>query len=264
MNYLGWLEKLKVIPNFWCAEEYFEKAGLEEELRPDGFLIVKDNQTVMFPAIDTEFGAIGTGGVPRIWSDFVTGYAGWGVKDYSPSFLDYEYLYDPKEFSTMEGGKWQVFRKNCRKFPHRHNSILTYTRMGAWPYPGLDAAFTSMFQEWLSGVDREIQDDEVMLKYFSEGFNRKILWSHTEKKIYGINIWDENYQYINFRYSFCRKGDFLPEYMRWLFYRDGEILHKGKLVNDGGVLDNPNLEKFKNKMNPYKIRKVYSWVKNIS
>jgi hypothetical protein len=265
MKYLDWLEKLKVIPNFWCSEEYFEKAHLEEELLPGNFLIVKDSLfkgtgMILVPAVDIEYGTILPGGVPRIWSDF----EGWQSVSYSPSFLDYEYIYNPKEFLTMDGGKWQVFRKNCRKFPKRVMTDLTYNRLGAWNYPNLDGAFNEMFQEWLSGADREIQDDEVMLKYFGGGENRKILWSRDERKIYGVNIWDENYHYVNFRYSFCRKDDYLPEYMRWLFYTDGEIVRKNKLVNDGGTLDNPNLKRFKDKLCPCSVREVHSWLKNFS
>lgn len=257
MNYLAWLEKLKIVPNFWCSEEYFEKAGLKE-LEEEKYLYIQAGEDwVMFPKINIQENKLEGVGC-RIWSDF----KGWSPEGYTPSFLDYEYIYDPKEFLKMEGGKYQVFRKNCRKFPKRATFDLTYNRMGAWPYPNLDGAFNEMFQEWLSGADREIQDDEVMLKYFQWGENRKILWSRTERKIYAVNIWDENYYYVNFRYSFCRKADFLPEYMRWLFYTDAEILNKKKLVNDGGVLDNPNLQKFKDKLCPIEVREVNSWVRN--
>lgn len=262
MKYLDYLEKLKIIPNFWCAEEYFEKADLKEVLC-NGYLIVQDKDKIMFPPAVPGYELLG-GDIFEFWSDFEDSEKQLPKLGYTPTFLDYEYIYDPKEFLTMEGGKWQVFRKNCRKFPKRVTTELTYNRMGAWPYPDLDKAFNEMFQEWLTGADREIQDDEVMLKYFSGGENRKILWSRNERKIYGVNIWDENYHYVNFRYSFCRKDDYLPEYMRWLFYTDGEIVRKNKLVNDGGVLDSPNLKKFKDKLCPCSVREVHSWLKKLS
>jgi hypothetical protein len=47
--------------------------------------------------------------------------------------------------------------------------------------------------------------------------------------------------------------------MRYLFYRDPEIRNQNKLVNDGGVLDNPNIKAFKDKMNPVRVREVYQW-----
>jgi hypothetical protein len=76
-----------------------------------------------------------------------------------------------------------------------------------------------------------------------------------------VNAWDENWQYINFRFCIIRQGEpFLDEFARWLFYTDGQIQAKNKLVNDGGTLGNPGLEHFKDKLNPVHKRKVYSWL----
>ena len=62
-----------------------------------------------------------------------------------------------------------------------------------------------------------------------------------------------NCKYINFRYCFDnREVIYCNEYLRLLFYRD--IAYKEKLVNDGGVLDNENLKRFKKKLNPIEIK----------
>jgi hypothetical protein len=78
-------------------------------------------------------------------------------------------------------------------------------------------------------------------------------------KVLGINIWDLNDTYINYRYCFCSNEPFLSEYMRLLFYTDPEILSTGKLVNDGGCLGNDNLKAFKKKLNPISVREVSSY-----
>ena len=97
-------------------------------------------------------------------------------------------------------------------------------------------------------------------KEIFEGENRRFLRSK-KGKIYGLNIWDENFQYINYRYCICGKEDFISEYMRLLFYTDSVILNKGKLVNDGGVLDNPKLRFFKDKLNPMQVKERRTWRK---
>ncbi len=249
--YLKLLERHQIEPNFWCSEEYFEKAGFE--LNNHGSLwIIKDKETVVFPPIHEITGSLWYpfNGM-EIWSDF---------NNYNPfksnkSFLDYEYIYDPKNFLSMEGGKWQTFRKNCMKWIERRlEDPSTYYY---WTYCKGD--IKSVLEEWLkSNVDRIIEDDEVLLKYVFEGDHRKVLRDRNGK-VYAINIWDENYKYINYRYCICRPEPFLSEYARYLFYIDPIILNSGKLVNDGWVLDRPSLKSFKDKLNPVRVREVYSW-----
>lgn len=108
--------------------------------------------------------------------------------------------------------------------------------------------------------DQVIHDDEVMIDYLFHGDNRKIL---VDKNgfILGINIFDSNYKYINFRFSFSRNIKFLSEYLRYVFYTDPAILNQNKLVNDGGSLDNKNLAFFKEKLNPLEKRKIFSYIK---
>jgi hypothetical protein len=162
----------------------------------------------------------------------------------------------------MEGGDWAVFRKNCRKFPKRFPDFkFTYSTPEDYPFEDLNGWLYEIFQNWLFAKDEEVKDDEVAEAYLTQGRNRKILWD-PDGFIWGVNIWDENWEYINFRFCFCRPGDYLSEYMRWLFYTDPLILDKKKLMNDGGALDNLNLKSFKDKLNPLFVRDVFSWRKN--
>ncbi len=78
----------------------------------------------------------------------------------------------------------------------------------------------------------------------------------------GMNVWDENHLYINYRLCIVDPSErFLDEFMRYLFYTDPLIMEQNKLVNDGGVLGNEGLKRFKDKMNPFSVRPVYSWTR---
>lgn len=258
--YLALLEKHKIKPNFWCSEEYFAKAGLTTviyektgnvgiEDKTDGTIIT------MFPRLHEQFGMLPA---PPCWADF----EGFEVVNPYREFLDYEFIYDPKRFLDMSGGDWQVFRKNSRKFPNRMPpGSLRYVNAKAHEAP---EKLRTTLVEWLSGLgDRtEVHDEDVILRYLFDGQNRKFLIDADYNEIYGINIWDENYHYINYRYCFCGKENFLSEYMRLLFYTDPEILNKNKFVNDGGCLGSEALKKFKEKLNPVQVREVYTYYKH--
>jgi hypothetical protein len=266
MKYLELLEKGNITPNFWCSEEYFEKALLYGVKNGD-YISFLDDDWIVFPPINEETLKLETkeGRLEgKIWSDFPE----WKpTNEWKPKFLDLEYIYNPKDFLHMDGGKWQVFRKNCRKWPRRftgerHLHYEWVLETHKWKsLDKLNDELSAVLASWLESKSPEdkIMDDDVLLKYLFHGENRKAL--HHNDKIYGVNIWDENYKYINFRYSVCLPDEFLSEYMRWLFYTDPFIQGKNKLVNDGGILDNPNLKRFKDKMNPLQVREVYSWIK---
>lgn len=254
--YLYLLEKFQVRPNFWCSLEYFNKADLSiVQLYGEGFGVMDSftdsllNESItglLFPPIDEKKGLFRAS---SIWADFEGFKSFPGVEK---SFLDYEYIYDPKAFLDMSGKKWLTFRKNSRKF----------SRKFPWEYRDFKSEdsgwLNNIMGDWLDGCeDEEIHDARVMLRYLHEGENRKVLIAGGIPV--GINIWDENYRFINFRYCICKDIPFLSEFMRWLFYTDEKILSKNKLVNDGGVLDRPGLKTFKDKMNPAEVREVYSW-----
>jgi hypothetical protein len=258
LAYLKSLENLGVEPNFWCSEEYLFRANAQE-VNTGKYLYMTDEDWILFPMIDLEKMELNSVINSKIWSDF----AGIDFKGIS-KHLDWEYLYDPKSFLVMEGGSWQVFRKNCRKFPNRFSKPLTYDWIINYElkFGTPDWKLNELFLDWLKGFGEqvEIHDDKVMTDYIQNGFFRKVLFDD-EGNIFGLNIWDENYKYINFRFSTCKREPFLSEYIRLLFYTDPFIILKNKLVNDGGTLGNENLKRFKDKLNPVRVRVVSSFFK---
>lgn len=246
-KYLEILEKYSIPPNFWTSREYFEKSNFIEK-EQDLFVWIEDNEyTQIFPTLRDPGGLTSKLNRSMVWSDF-PGFEIVGKK----TFLDFEYIFNPEHFLTMEGGKWAVFRKNCRKFPRDYPNLI-YDRNGN------SNEAIDLFVEWMEGKDsdQEIYDDQIIEGYLYNAENIKFL--RDKYQVYGINIWDENYMYINFRFCFCKNIPFLSEYMRYIFYTDHDILFRNKLVNDGGSLDNEALRRFKLKMNPIRVREVYSW-----
>lgn len=271
--YLQLLEKNNINPNFWCSEEYFRKASFVLKDYENLYWIIdcknpiKSNKKIsIFPPIinPDKFESsllncyddhhINNPYFPdEIWSDFEGYKPNLFFNDKTSKFLDYEYIYNPEEFLNLSGKKWAVFRKNIRKW-YLEWTALSYRRVKETDN------IEALLIEWLkSDPERIVEDYEVFTKYYLYGENRKILIHKETNEILAINIWDENYKYINFRYCICKPLPFLSEYARARFYTDHEILDKNKLVNDGGSLGRESLEKFKDKLNPKQKRKVYSW-----
>jgi len=264
-EYLELLEKFQIPPNFWCSQEYSEKAHLI--LRKWGwYLIIDPSWGPMLPPVHKDKGLFLNSdpmlnNLGKIWSDFPH----YKFPRGTSKFLDHEFIYRPSDFCNMEGGMWAVFRKNSRKFPKRLQKEWLYRGVDTYKCQFGDRKFeenlSNLMILWLDSLKgAELQDDTVLMKYVNHGENRKILYDD-DGIIYGLNIWDENYKYINFRFSICVREDFASEFMRLLFYTDPEILKSGKLVNDGGSLGSQKLYDFKMKLNPVKIREVKSWYK---
>ena len=266
--YLTRLQTLNLIPNFWISQEYFEKAGIKESswVAPNGthYIILTQEGHIMFPPLDQEGIGHNLFNVMRsymnIWAGLPTTkpvdwYAGGR---FVSEFLDFNFIYDPKDFLGMEGKRWQTFRKNVRKWP-RNNPMSGYRDINP-ECERTEEQIRELLINWLGamGEDTEIHDDEVLFKYAFEGQNRKGVFNRMGELV-GLNIWDENYKFINYRFCICRNEPFLSEYMRYRFYRDPEIQAKGKLVNDGGSLDRDELERFKRKLNPIEIYDIFTW-----
>jgi hypothetical protein len=266
-KYLDLLKQYKITPNFFCSQEYFDKAKIEE-VEEDGFIYWKQDDLIISPPINAfngELLGVPKDWAPKIWIDFQYWRPPVG---YEPTFLDWEYIYNPKDFLDLSGGNWSTFRKNIRKFPGRYgHAPLTYVNIFEIARKKgerfVEEGLKSLLLGWLNsqGKDEEIQDDDVILEYLYKGENRRVLIDK-QFTMLGINIWDYNHHYINFRYSFTQDHKFLSEYIRYLFYTDPTIIHQGKLVNDGGTLDNKNIESFKDKLCPCSKRPVYSYNKN--
>jgi len=115
-------------------------------------------------------------------------------------------------------------------------------------------SLADLLVQWAQG--RTIFDPDTMIRTIMSSPNRKGLFQ--KDHLIGVNVWDENWKYVNYRYCIDDGSAFLNEYLRWLFYTDNEILDKSKNVNDGGSLDSDTLYKFKMKLNPIIIWKVFS------
>lgn len=267
--YLTRLQTLNLIPNFWVSEEYFEKADIKVygiDIADRTYLVPLQDNHIMFPPLSSGPAYLGFGFFDRIagmskdvWASFPkfpknNCSFGYHIEE----FLDFNFIYDPKNFLTMEGKDWQTFRKNVRKWP-RNNQVGGYreVRTGC---KVIEAMIRELLIGWLEsmGEDTKIHDDEVLFKYAFEGQNRKGLFNNMGELV-GLNIWDENYMFINYRFCICRNEPFLSEYMRYRFYTDPDIIAKGKLINDGGSLDRYELERFKRKLNPVKVYDIFSW-----
>lgn len=259
-QYLQQAQKIGIKPNFYLSEVYLRLA--EATCWKDwGWIWIEADDWCMFPPLR---GYIHPDcmpqlecwwpdlGITKVWSDF---------ENYCPSFfssrfLDYEYVFNPKHFNNMNGGKWNIYRKNVRKWP-RINEKWTYGDYLAQR----DAEL--LLADWLDKKSKTVQEAEMIIKYLlsdEPGICRKAL--HSDGKLMAINAWDENWMYINYRFCIVDKSQpFLDEFTRYLFYTDPWIQAKQKLVNDGGSLNNEGLERFKDKLNPVQKRSVYSWIK---
>lgn len=258
LNYLTLMEQAGIAPNFWTSRAYLERAGAVEQTK--GNLIwLEADEVPLFPTLSFSgmVAPMREWPVQYCWSDF----EGFSSETTNKEFLDYEFIYNPTDFLEMAGGKWAVFRKNSRKFPAR-NPGFTYSRD---PVP-TETELISLLQRWAArfGEDDTIHDFSVILTYLKDvGPNSDFGWKALRLEdglLVGINIWDRSWKYINFRYCFCdQEYSFISEYLRWLFYTDPAILKQNRLVCDGGVVDRQELKAFKEKMNPLRVREVYSW-----
>lgn len=252
-HYLKIAESHGITPNFYLSVPYLQLS--QSRVKTDGHYIwVVSEGWCLFPPLLIKGSGTWHYPVLRSWSDFD------GVLSVcrKQKFLDWEYIFDPGKFKDLSGGRWEVFRKNIRKWPKR-NEKWTYSNIPPDPM-----AAGNLIANWLIEKGDDAQDADLMadFAYFSKVPNifRKYLYN-SNGDLVGINAWDENYQYVNYRVCIVDFTEaYLDEFMRYLFYTDNIIEETGKMINDGGTLDNPGLERFKDKMNPIKKRKVHTLI----
>lgn len=264
-SYLTALQKNQVDPNFWCSPEYFSSAGCTTRTDLLGWQYIQDAGVTVVPPLNikNKQSHFMTGhldpGTLVCWSDFPnTAFPGC-----STEYLDHEFIYDPRSFLKLSGKKWAIFRKNIRKWAKRNYGDIDLHYFVLDPQNTMwDTEINNLVISWLTyRAHQEIAGGEELIKYAVFGKNRALLVSD-KLGLLGMNIWDENYKYVNYRFTFCRPGEpFLDELLRYRFYTSPEILEKSKLVNDGGCLGNESLKNFKLRLNPVRTRSVYSWRK---
>jgi len=247
-TYLEMAKKLSVVPNFYMSEAYFDYARLIEHSDKDR-VWVEGNGWCVFPPLPypIDFDE-------NIWCDM----GGLCPPDwYQKKELDWEYIFDPWDFNDMTGGKWNTFRKNVRKWPRGNPNHAYLSEL----LDNLSAEH--LMGEWLEERMESAQDADIMIKMALDHHpNVRHMYLYRGRELVGINVFDWNYRYINYRLCIVKPGErFLDEYLRFLFYTNSDILLSGMLVNDGGTLGREGLERFKDKMNPKIKRKRYSWIK---
>lgn len=225
------------MPNFWVAEEYWRAAGWKLK-DSQGVLAPYDGRTRMLPTLPgTLLGCDCWAGWPGLWG-------------FNGDFLDWQFLYDPASFHDLSGHDRAVFRKNTRHFERLHADIV-YRPLRDDDNP------TALLAEWVT-EGQEVYDLDTIIRYLEQLTPDRAAILEVGGTPVGLNCWDENYLFVNFRYSFAGKIPYLSEYIRLRFYLDMADRTK-KLVNDGGSLGNDNLYRFKMKLRPHGVLPVYSW-----
>ena len=242
--FLNLIQENHASPNFWMSEEYIRLSELEwvEENGHQGF---KDDEGKWF------FPPYNPTAQRFIWipDSVVVGFQDDMCYD-DRKFWDYEFIYDPKEFLNLSGGKWKVFRKNIKKHQDK-----------PWEYKKIwgdekREEVIELFLKWSEG--KTLFDPETFTNFVLHGVHRFGLFMHGD--LVGVNIADKNFKYINYRICFDTGEEFLNEFLRWKFYTSDWVQRQDKLVNDGGCLGSEGLKRFKMKLRPIEIKDVYTGV----
>lgn len=256
--YLERARTLRIEPNFYMSLPYLVAAGAHCYSTKEWVWIEADNICLFPPLLlHTDSYQIDNVCYPvdKIWAGTNTSIPLW--VQFTPEFLDYEYIFNPKDFNIMFGGIWETFRKNSRKWPHSNPNWVYCDRIDK-------EAIKDLLWEWCVEKDSTLLDGELLAEYLLNPHSEtKMRCLYNEKEeLMAINAWDNNWKYINYRICISRvKEPFLAEFARWLFYTDQTIQKQERLVNDGGSLGNVGLEKFKDKMNPIHKNSIFSWHK---
>ena len=254
--YLTRIEELKINPNFFVSEPYLRFSKVQCYSN-DNWIWVEDDKYLLFPPLPLTNHKKGCPIHKEVWADFVDIFHTF-LHTFHHNFLDYNYIFDSNHFNNLKGGKWAVYRKNINKWPTNNEN---------WKYWDKIKQFevNKLLSEWLSRKQKTVMDVELIIQFvlFSQkDIHRKALYD-SHNNLMAINVWDENYKYINYRFCIVKENQpFLDEFSRFLFYTDLKIQSTGKLINDGGVLGSTGLERFKDKMNPIEKQKIYSWILN--
>lgn len=250
------VKKHSLLPNFWMSEEYIEKAELvwhsgivlSRRARPDLYCGWMQTEPLewFFPPLGRsgKFLSIRL----NVYSSFLQTIQVYGWEE----FLDYQYIYNPVDFLALQGHKWKQFRQDIKKYPKRADKQLLYLNIAPDTFQD---DITALVMTWTK--EKTLYDPEVLVKYALCGENRWGLFANGN--LVGMNIWDENFKFINYRYCIDNGSPDLNRYLRHQFYTHPLILSKRKLVNDGGSLDNAGLREFKLRLNPYHVYTVTSY-----
>lgn len=251
--YLKQAQSLEINPNFYTSLPYLELFEAECIIK-DSWIWLEAENWILLPPLPLVRNALDRH-YPRteIWSSFSSMDVS---KFHYKEFLDWQYVFDPKAFNDLSGGSWNVYRKNIRKYPKRHERWLYTVENTTKTEEILDLVW-----KWIENKGDTVLDAEFILKYLSNSDRTDIhkAFLYQDKELVAVNAWDENWKYINYRFCITKPNEpFLEEFVRYLFYGSPVIQDANKLVNDGGSLGNSGLESFKNKMNPLSKTPIFT------
>lgn len=269
--YLKKIEERGTPPNFFCSSAYLSQEHIQMNVSHFYIWPVDEDGEALLPPLftsvlpghmdDLAYGIGSPSGclVPPDAGEVMVDLSGeHPPTGYSREFFDYEFIYRPENFLKMEGGAWEVFRKNSKKYPKRNPGVYEYTEN-----PPEQSKIASLLAEWLENkMGADVYDIDFLISCVLDppgGMFRMFLKRGGE--LVAINVYDENWMYVNFRYCISKTKDHADEFARLMFYTDPIILNKQKYVNDGGSLGNQNLFNYKKKLNPVKINERFSWKK---
>jgi len=240
------LTRAGVEPNFFVSERYWQAAGWAAKSLDGGTTLhVLDQEgQEMLPPMDPD------GPRPaEVWCDFV-GYQGLGQAE----FLDHQFLYLPSSFLDLSGHQRAVFRRNVRRFDKR-NPNWTYRQ------PRSQDELMGVMGDWLED-GQEVYDLDAIVRYMETCPAAESRVLGVDGEVVAANAWDYNRTFINFRYSFVRRGvKYLSEFVRLQFYLDMMDRWPGRFVNDGGSLGSDRLFRFKSKLGPWRVDQLHTWRK---
>jgi hypothetical protein len=254
-EYLKRAEQLKINPNFYLSEPYLLLSKAKCFI-DNGWIWIESDGWCLFPPLFlSDYSLLGEYPNKNVWSDF--GGVVYQLYKLRPSFLDWEYIFNPIDFTDLSGGKWNTYRKNIRKWPKSNENWVYCDRFDKY-------AAGLLLERWFNKKSDKVEDADLIADFvvFSDlpGIHRCCLYDKNEQ-LKAINVWDENWRFTNYRFCIVEPDEsWLDEFARWLFFTDSEM-QTGKLVCDGGTLGNVGLEMFKDKLNPLSKRKVFSWIK---
>jgi hypothetical protein len=250
--YLQWMIKKGHIPNFWCSNIYIlTKCLLGEWKYVDevlsGFKIADEDIWALPPMKECANNI-----------DFIPGVAWAEFLDFIPlntsKVLDRQYIYDPNKFIKMEGGEFQVFRKNVKKFPRRNMGVRERYLSPEELYKETE----KILLEWAGNKQLYDIDTFIRLCFYSP-YRQGIF---LKNELVALNIFDGWQENIFYRICIHKPLEYLNEYSRATFYKAmtiyGNNIHSNLIVNDGGDLDNENIAKFKKKLCPKEIKLCYT------
>lgn len=263
-KYLKTAQNLHVNPNFWMSDEYL-KAAEAVDYEQTGFSGVRADGLNLFPELmPPPWGFIKRGGNPY-WASPILRPTMTNVitEENGHTFLDYNFLYRPSDLAEAKGGKFKKFRKNSRRVEKSHFQITGDLINTPISLQDID----NFVIEWVeSKAPETVQDGDSLVNFFfnamatGEGIGIVAGRGEIGWEIIGINLWDENWRYVNYRYCLANHGiPYADEFLRRRFYSQIAERVDKKWVNDGGSIDSEGLHRFKMSLNPVRVERIYSY-----